>query len=106
MVSYWHKHPRGFANECAFVRAANQTEADALEDLEYDRITRKELEEHIAWMNEENEAWGSGRAIGAYRLSDAQPAADLLARLAKIEQDRAEERDYWDELGRQEHALG
>ena len=65
---YWHRHPRGFANECEAV--ATHTKAKELELYRagYRNITRRELEQHIAWINHENDAWGSNRAFGKMEL--------------------------------------
>lgn len=68
MVSYWHKHPRGFANECDIVRCDSPFHKPYLEDAGYTRITRNDLIKHIRWLNAENAAWGSNTAFSPITL--------------------------------------
>lgn len=68
MATYWHRHPRGFANECDIVRAEGRDDANRLEEHGYDRLTRTKLAEHVRWINDENDAWGSNRAFGRISL--------------------------------------
>jgi hypothetical protein len=68
---YYHTHPRQFANECIYVRTVTEAERAEAERRDYERITRADLVRHIAWMNAENTAWGSGRAVGKYHLVNA-----------------------------------
>lgn len=65
---YYHKHPRNFANECDIVRTVTPAEHAKAEEQGYQRLNREEARRHIAWMNAENDAWGSGRAIGPYNF--------------------------------------
>jgi hypothetical protein len=74
-ATYWHKHPRDFANECFIFRAATADEAAQLESLGFERLTRKEAQRHCAWLNAEQWAWGSnsnGMAYSAAALTDPQ----------------------------------
>jgi hypothetical protein len=63
-ATYWHQHPRGFANECNLVRAETDDQADDLADRGYEQLTRGALRQHVRWLNDENDAWGSNRAFG------------------------------------------
>lgn len=47
MSTYWHKHPRGFANECDLVRADTPEEAAWLEAHGFERIARRNLARHL-----------------------------------------------------------
>ena len=76
MVTYWHRHPRGFANECDLVRAETSDQADTLIREGYDCLTRVELAEHVRWLNDENDAWGSNRAFGRISLKAVTSAAE------------------------------
>lgn len=67
---YWHIHPRGFANECYTYYAEQDHVSRALAHAGYERLTRRELVRHLAYVNAENDAWGSNRAFGPMRLSD------------------------------------
>ena len=62
--TYWHRHPRGFANECSIVRCETPEEKKYSAAFGYARINRKDLRSHVAWINAENESWGSSRAFG------------------------------------------
>lgn len=64
MATYWHKHSRGFANECSLLRAATPEEAHYLARDGYTRLTRTQAHAHVRWLNAENASWGSGRAVG------------------------------------------
>lgn len=66
MATYWHKHSRGFANDCALYRADTTDQATRLDALGFTRLTREEARRHIRWLNAENAAWGSNRAVGDY----------------------------------------
>lgn len=70
MTTYWHKHPRGFANECSLARCETDAEAEEAEAAGYRRLKRTEVAQHIRFLNIENDAWGSGRAFGIIRLDD------------------------------------
>lgn len=76
MATYWHRHPRGFANECDLVRSETPDQADTLIREGYDRLTRVELAEHVRWLNDENDAWGSNRAFGRISLKAVTSAAE------------------------------
>lgn len=79
MKTYWHNHPRGFANECNLCYAETREEQHALEKLGYTRLTLAEVRAHIRWINAENDSWGSGRAFGRLSLDNIQSASDMLA---------------------------
>lgn len=66
--TYWHHHPRGFANECSLVKASTRQQGEALREMGYTRLTLRQLRAHVRHMNDENEAWGSNRAFGAYSI--------------------------------------
>lgn len=70
MATYHHLHPRNFANECSIVRCESDAERESAEAEGYERISRRNLAHHIAWLNGENDSWGSGRAFGRIRLLD------------------------------------
>lgn len=74
--TYWHKHPRGFANECSITRCATAKQAAAAEKNGYERLTLTQLRQHISWVNEENAAWGSNRAFGAVSIKDVMHDAE------------------------------
>jgi hypothetical protein len=46
-ATYWHQHPRGFANECNLVRAETDDQADDLADRGYEQLTRSALRQHV-----------------------------------------------------------
>jgi hypothetical protein len=73
MATYWHKHAGNFANLCDIVRlddADNSARTRSeLEELGYERITRRATRAHVAWVNAENDAWGSGRAMDRIDLA-------------------------------------
>ena len=73
--TYYHHHPRNFANECNLVRvrAGDKDSADEAEAEGYERLTRDEALKHIKWINGENDSWGSNRAVGVMRLIDVEP---------------------------------
>ncbi len=77
--TYWHKHPRNFANECEMVYATTQEQMGALEKKGFERLSVTQVRRHIRWLNAENAAWGSGRAIGDYRFDDIESCAELLS---------------------------
>ncbi len=66
--TYWHNHPRGFANECDMVFATTREEREYLRDLGYERLSRAEARKEIRWVNGENESWESNRAFGPMAL--------------------------------------
>lgn len=68
--TYWHRHDRGFANICDIVRCVSREEAHLIQDAGFGRISRKELQHHISWINAENDAWGSSRAVGRIHFED------------------------------------
>lgn len=70
MATYWHQHPRGFANECDLVRADTVERAAELDAAGYQRLTRVRLSKHVRMVNGENDAWGSNRAYGRIVLRD------------------------------------
>ena len=70
MATYHKRHPRGFANEVQFARAETPAEQAALAEAGYTRITVRELRAFVGWLNGENAAWGSGRAIGNYSAAE------------------------------------
>ncbi len=61
--TYYHKHPRGFANECSIVVATTAAERAIAEKNDYERISAADLKKHIAHVNAENDSWGSNRAF-------------------------------------------
>ena len=69
-MTYWHRHPRGFANECETVKTEHLEEQEDLRWTGYHKVSRETLVEHIRWINRENESWGSGRAFGVMRISE------------------------------------
>lgn len=68
MATYWHQHSRGFANECSIYRADNETQEQDLMAAGYSNLTRREMADHVRWLNGENDAWGSNRAYGRISL--------------------------------------
>ena len=68
--TYYHLHPRNFANECNLVRCETALERESAVAEGYERLTRAELARHISHVNGENDAWGSNRAFGRIRLLD------------------------------------
>lgn len=68
--TYWHLHPRGFANECEIVRCATPAEVAEAEAEGFERLTRADALRHIAWVNLENASMGSGSPFGRIRLSE------------------------------------
>ena len=75
-TTYWHQHPRGFANECSIMRAETAADAEELESLGYERLTVERLRKHVRWLNDENDAWGSNRAFGRISITDVMTAPD------------------------------
>jgi hypothetical protein len=77
--TYWHSHPRGFANECGILRAETREQADALAADGWKRLTRAELARHIAWLNGEARAWGSNNGGSTYVLNDVLTSREYSA---------------------------
>mgnify|MGYP001582108301 FL=1 len=69
MKTYYHLHPRNFANECCGAYAETRDERDDLVHLGDERLTNQEMRRHLRWVNGENDAWGSNRAFGAMALA-------------------------------------
>ena len=67
-ATYCHLHPRDFANECDIARCESPEEEEEAEQEGYERLTWRELAEHVRWINDENAAWGSGNACGHITL--------------------------------------
>lgn len=67
--TYWHKHPRNFANECDAYTANTRDQREHLEDLGYEQLSREDMRRHLRWVNAENAAWGSNRASGDMALA-------------------------------------
>ena len=67
--TYWHKHPRGFANECDMLTATTKIQRDDLDSQGYERLSRKAALAEIKFVNAENDAWGSNRAFGVMRIA-------------------------------------
>jgi hypothetical protein len=76
---YFHRHPRNFANECHQLSATTAEQMAELEALGYQRMTLLELKRHLAWMNGENEAWGSNRPTGNYTVDQIESATAWVA---------------------------
>jgi len=70
--TYWHKHPRHFANECNLVAATTQEQREDLDAMGYERLSRKAALAEIKYVNAENESWGRNRAFGVMRLSQIE----------------------------------
>ena len=68
--TYYHRHPRQFANECSMLKASTAAQGADLRDQGYERLTVAQARRHLAWINAENDAWGSNRAIGIMRFAD------------------------------------
>ena len=68
--TYWHRHPREFANECNMVTATTKEQREDLDAMGYERLTRREALAEIKFVNAENDAWGSNRAFGVMRLAE------------------------------------
>ena len=64
--TYWHRHPRNFANECSMLKATTIEQMRDLATQGYERLSVAEARRHLAWVNAENDAWGSNRAIGKF----------------------------------------
>ncbi len=108
MKTYWHLHPRNFANECTILRASTRGDEARLADLGFERLTRQQARRHIRWINGENDAWGRNRAIGGmdfraltdvtHDAYDNHSASEYLSRLddwradARLSTDTA----YWE----------
>ena len=70
--TYWHNHPRNFANECDMVTATTKEQREDLDSMGYERLSRKEALAEIRYVNAENDAWGSNRAFGVMRLAQVE----------------------------------
>jgi hypothetical protein len=69
-MTYWHRHPRDFANECEMVKTSHLEEQEDLRSAGFHRRTRASMIEHLRWINRENESRGSNRAFGVMRISE------------------------------------
>lgn len=67
--AYYHRHEQ-WANICEMVSATTPAQRLALDDRGYERLSREQLRRHVHWLNDENDAWGSGRATGRYSPDD------------------------------------
>lgn len=77
---YYHYHPRNFANECCIVAATTPEERRLAENNGYEYITVTDLRKHIAWINSENDAWGSNRAFAKITWLNMKENAALAMR--------------------------
>lgn len=75
--TYYHRHPRGFANECEMVRCVTPAEVAEAEAAGFERLTRDAALAEIRWVNAENDAWGSNRAFGRASFAEIPAWADL-----------------------------
>ena len=66
--TYWHNHPRNFANECDMVTATTKEQREDLDSMGYERLSHKQALMEIRYVNRENDAWGSNRAFGAMSI--------------------------------------
>lgn len=57
MATYWHHHPRGFANECTMVLAVTEEQAKTLQYHGFEQLTEDEARGHVLWVCNENRAW-------------------------------------------------
>ena len=77
-ATFWHRHPRDFANECDLVRATSQADRENLDAMGYNPLTKRAALAHIKWIKGENDAWGSNRAFGAMNLIAVPTLAEFL----------------------------
>ena len=75
--AYFHRHPRNFANECSMLKASTKEQIEDLEAQGYERLSVAEAKRHLAWINAENSAWGSNRAVGVMRFTDVMSVTDF-----------------------------
>jgi len=52
--TYWHIHPRNFANECKFIVASDDKGAQILTDQEWEKLKENEFVNHLQWLRVEN----------------------------------------------------
>ncbi len=78
-ITYWHRHPRGFSNECEPLRCETPADRRRAQQDGYERLTLAELRRHVRWLNAENAAWGSNRAVGRYHVAAIQQDAAYCA---------------------------
>lgn len=77
MKTYYHQHPRGFANECNTYAATTPAERVWAEEQEgWEQIKCADLRRHESWMRGEGQAFGRGSA------QDPLPVALEMAALA------------------------
>lgn len=68
--TYWHRHPRQFANECCLLKACTRGQIEDLITQGFERLSLRQTRRHLAHVNAENTAWGSNRAIGLMRFDE------------------------------------
>lgn len=77
MATYWHKHPRGFANECLLLRADTPEQATRLEAEGFERLTRDQARRHLRWVAIEDDPTTSvaatSHAARQFRCLTRQP---------------------------------
>ena len=61
--TYYHRHQRGFWNECDIIRCEDAEDQALAESRGFERITRAELERHIRDINTRDAGgnWAPGR---------------------------------------------
>jgi hypothetical protein len=64
MRTYYHDHPRDFANECDIASATTPAGREQCADME--RLSVADLRQHLSWLRGEADGWGSGNAGSAY----------------------------------------
>ena len=77
--TYFHRHHRNFANECHQLSATTAEQMQELTERGYERISLDQLRKHLAWMNGENDAWGSSRPTGRYVVAEIESLTDWVA---------------------------
>ena len=63
-TTYWHKHPRGFANECSLARCEDTqdgTEASAAGYTQF--ATLSDMRRHVAAVNANDQQWDGHKNI-------------------------------------------
>lgn len=77
--TYYHRHPRNFSNECTMLKASTPEQMRDLAERGFERLTVVQARRHLSWINAENDAWGSNRAVGVMRFADIPSVTEFEA---------------------------